>query len=66
MIAENRINDEALEWLRKQMTHKLRSLYNAEKRPGVTEEELNNIREHIQLINYTIMKLEGNEEESVC
>lgn len=52
------VHGKALDWLRKQMLHKLRSLYNAEKRSGVTEKELNNLREHIQLINYIIEKLE--------
>ena len=58
MIAENSIHDKALEWLRAQMKCKLRALYHAEKRPGVTQVELDNIREHIELINYTIARLE--------
>ena len=56
------MKEKALAWLRKQMAQKLRSLHNAEKRPNVTQEELDNLREHIELINYTIMKLEDGDD----
>jgi predicted RNA-binding Zn-ribbon protein involved in translation (DUF1610 family) len=42
----------------------MQSLFNAEKRPNVTQEELDNLREHIELINYSIMELESNEERA--
>ncbi len=53
------MKEKALAWLRKQMVNKMQSLFNAEKRPGVTQEELDNLREHIEVINYSIAELDA-------
>lgn len=55
------IREKALNWLRKLIAQKLRALYFAENRHGVTQEELDNIREHIELLNYAIQRLEAEE-----
>lgn len=46
------MKQQALEWLYKQLRKKRQSLGTADKRPGCTTEELENLQRHIEIIEY--------------
>lgn len=55
------MKEKAIAWLRKAMEQKVRALSFAEDKPGVTEAELENIRKHIQIIDYICTRVDADD-----
>lgn len=53
------MKESALAWLRKQSHKKNIAMYNALRRPNASEEEIKNIEDAIEIIEYLIEKVEA-------